>query len=363
MDALAVPAADAGVQWDDAALGEAVAAAGGYPYFLQQFGAATWELAPGPDITVADARNGIRLGQAILDGGFFRARWDRATATERLYMQAMAAGGESSRTPDVAARMGRAQRNLGPIRAGLIGKGLIYAPEYGIVAFTVPAMADFISRQVDADHTGPALRPTRSGMILRWLPNAHPNAVPGCCSTGVAPPGSRCCSAIWAAPLGASGTTVPGRSPKASTATTRHRFRGGAARVRRGTRPARTRRRTAAAGRRGAEEREGRHRLGHRGRPRSRDDHPGHVHHAVAAQVRPRAGIPGDRPSGLVRTWTTPAARMIAGQQPLVDRLPRLRRVPAARPSAPRYGRKHALSHLHPHRWSRSSHRGRTRVA
>ena len=76
-------------------------------------------------------------------------RWDRATATERLYMKAMAAGGDSSRTPDVAARMGREQRNLGPIRAGLIGKGLIYAPEYGVVAFTVPAMADFISRQVD----------------------------------------------------------------------------------------------------------------------------------------------------------------------------------------------------------------------
>jgi hypothetical protein len=149
LDALAVPAADIGVQWETAALEEAVAAAGGYPYFLQQFGSATWELAPGPDITVADARHGIRLGQAILDGGFFRARWDRATATERLYMKAMAAGGDSSRTPDVAARMGRDQRNLGPIRAGLIGKGLIYAPEYGVVAFTVPAMADFISRQVD----------------------------------------------------------------------------------------------------------------------------------------------------------------------------------------------------------------------
>lgn len=39
--------------------------------------------------------------------------------------------------------------SLGPTRAGLISKGLIYAPEYGVVAFTVPAMADFIQRQID----------------------------------------------------------------------------------------------------------------------------------------------------------------------------------------------------------------------
>lgn len=149
-EALAVPATDAGASWDDDALAEAVAAAGGYPYFLQQFGAATWELALGPAITLADARNGIRLGQAILDGGFFRARWDRATPTERRYMKAMSEdAGAGSRTPDVASRMGREMRSLGPIRAGLISKGLIYAPEYGVVAFTVPAMAEFITRQVD----------------------------------------------------------------------------------------------------------------------------------------------------------------------------------------------------------------------
>jgi hypothetical protein len=56
-------------------------------------------------------------------------------------------GDEFARTPDVANRMNRSQSNVGPIRAGLIGKGLIYAPEYGTVAFTVPGMAEFIRRQ------------------------------------------------------------------------------------------------------------------------------------------------------------------------------------------------------------------------
>jgi hypothetical protein len=120
-EALVIPAAAAGVAWDATAVDRTVDGAMGYPYFLQEFGAATWNSAAGPDITLQDAQNGIRLGQAILDGGFFRSRWDRATATERLYLRAMAVDAERmSRTQDVATRMERTHSNLGPIRAGLI---------------------------------------------------------------------------------------------------------------------------------------------------------------------------------------------------------------------------------------------------
>ncbi|MCL2781101.1 MAG: hypothetical protein FWD74_06370 [Actinomycetia bacterium] len=56
-------------------------------------------------------------------------------------------GEQPSRTAEVAGRTGRTQSNLGPVRAALIGKGLIYAPEYGRVAFTVPGMAGFVRRR------------------------------------------------------------------------------------------------------------------------------------------------------------------------------------------------------------------------
>jgi hypothetical protein len=146
--ALTEPAAETGVTWEADAVSAVLAEADGYPYFLQEFGSATWEQAIGPAIiTAADARNGIRLGQAVLDGGFFRSRWDRATPTERSYLVAMAADGEGpSQTADIATRMRRTQSNLGPIRAGLIGKGLVYPPEYGKIAFTVPGMAGFVQR-------------------------------------------------------------------------------------------------------------------------------------------------------------------------------------------------------------------------
>jgi hypothetical protein len=51
----------------------------------------------------------------------------------------------------VAERLGRSVSSLGPIRAGLIGKGLIYSPEHGYVDFTVPGMADFVTRIREAE--------------------------------------------------------------------------------------------------------------------------------------------------------------------------------------------------------------------
>ncbi len=60
----------------------------------------------------------------------------------------MAQDGDGGRTSgDVARRLGKKITSLGPVRANLISKGLIYAPEHGRVQFTGPGMSDFTSRQ------------------------------------------------------------------------------------------------------------------------------------------------------------------------------------------------------------------------
>jgi len=146
--ALIDPATVEDIGWDEDAITFLVQQTSGYPYFLQQFGQDTWNEAPGPAITLADARVGAARGRAALDDGFFRARWDRATRAEQRYLRAMATDGdEGSSSGDVATRLGRNVNSFGPVRANLISKGLIFAPEHGIVAFTVPGMADFIQRQ------------------------------------------------------------------------------------------------------------------------------------------------------------------------------------------------------------------------
>jgi len=150
--ALLDPAIEELVTWDGDASTAVLDASNGYPFFIQELGQATWEAASGPDtITFSDARVGIVEGRHRLDAGFFLSRWERATQAERAYLTVMAQDGDGpSLTKDIADRLNRATTSLGPTRANLIAKGLIFAPEHGRIAYTVPGMADFIKRQMQA---------------------------------------------------------------------------------------------------------------------------------------------------------------------------------------------------------------------
>jgi len=146
--ALARPAAGEHVTWDDDAVSYVVTETQGYPYFLQEYGQATWDAAKGRTLTYDDARVGAASGQAHLDAGFYRTRWERAAPAQRAYLEAMGQDGDGpSQSGEVAARLGKTPTGVGPIRDSLIKKGLIYAPEHGQVAYTVPGMAAFIARQ------------------------------------------------------------------------------------------------------------------------------------------------------------------------------------------------------------------------
>ncbi len=150
LKALLEPASDEGVEWETLAAEFVATETHGYPYFIQQFGQSTWEQAGQTPITLADARAGVASGLASLDAGFFRSRWDRATPVEKKYLKAMAVDGdEGSSAGDIAARLSKTVSALGPARANLINKGLIYSKEHGFVAFTVPGMAAFIQRLTD----------------------------------------------------------------------------------------------------------------------------------------------------------------------------------------------------------------------
>ena len=146
--ALTRPAQNERVKWTNEAVDIVVAAANGYPYFLQEYGSAAWDVATASPIDKGDAVEGIRIGKARLDDGFFRSRWERATPGEREYLAAMAVDGdEPSQSGEVARRLAKQPTQLGPVRAKLIAKGLVFAPAHGAIAFTVPGMAEFIARQ------------------------------------------------------------------------------------------------------------------------------------------------------------------------------------------------------------------------
>ena len=147
--ALAEPAAEEGAAFDSAALDRAVEVTGGYPYFLQELGYAVWGLAEGPTITAEDVDASLPLYESKLDSSFFRVRLDRATEMQRLYLRAMAdLGPEPQKAADVAHVMNRTSPQVAPTRAELISMGLLYTPEHGYAAFTVPHFDRFMHRAI-----------------------------------------------------------------------------------------------------------------------------------------------------------------------------------------------------------------------
>ena len=57
-------------------------------------------------------------------------------------------GPEPQRAADVAALMGRESPQVAPIRSQLIDMGLLYTPQHGYAAFTVPDFDTFMLRAV-----------------------------------------------------------------------------------------------------------------------------------------------------------------------------------------------------------------------
>jgi hypothetical protein len=145
--ALERPALARGVAFTDEALARIVAQTRGTPYFLQEWGKRAWDAAPASPITLADVDAASELAVAALDHSFFSMRFDRLTPGEKRYLRAMSDLGPGPHSSgDIAERAGRKVTSLAPTRNALIGKGMIWSPQHGDTAFTVPLFDAFMRR-------------------------------------------------------------------------------------------------------------------------------------------------------------------------------------------------------------------------
>lgn len=145
--AITKPAADLGVEFVPQAVDEIVQNTQGYPYFIQEWSKHTWDAAPKSPITVADVNTATTVTVAALDESFFKVRFDRCTPLEKRYLRAMAELGPGPhRSGDVADELGRKVNTLAPTRNQLILKGMVWSPNHGDTAFTVPLFDEFMRR-------------------------------------------------------------------------------------------------------------------------------------------------------------------------------------------------------------------------
>lgn len=120
----------------------------GYPFFLQEWASVVWNNAEGPSITLSDVEESYAETLALLDDGFFKVRIDRLTKAEVQFVKAMAHLGDGPYAmADIAKAMSRTLNSLGPARANIISKGMIYSTDHGYLDFSVPLFAEFMRRQ------------------------------------------------------------------------------------------------------------------------------------------------------------------------------------------------------------------------
>lgn len=145
--ALQDPLKATGVEFSEEALQEIFQLTQGYPYFLQEWGYQCWNHATERIITLELVKETTSEVIRRLDENFFRVRFDRLTPSEKNYLRAMAElGSDAHRSGKIAEILGVKLSTLGPVRAKLIKKGMIYSPVHGDMAFTVPLFDEFMKR-------------------------------------------------------------------------------------------------------------------------------------------------------------------------------------------------------------------------
>ncbi|MDN0076704.1 ATP-binding protein [Crenobacter sp. SG2303] len=143
------PVRQAGEEIEQAALAEIFRLTRGYPYFLQEWGYQAWNHAAASPISLAVVQATSAIVSERLDKNFFRVRFDRLTPREQKFLRAMAELGPGPhRTGDVADKLAVKVQSMGPVRASLIKKGMVYSPSHGDMAFTVPLFDEFMRRVI-----------------------------------------------------------------------------------------------------------------------------------------------------------------------------------------------------------------------
>lgn len=147
LDAIITPAKDENVVFERDAAQAVFEFTEGYPYFIQEYGRAAWNLAQGPAITLDDVRVAAEEVEVELDESFFETRVQRSTKEELRYMRAMAELGPSAQKASAVAEvLGKTSEQVAPLRSRLINKGLLYTPDFGYAKFTVPQFDRFMKR-------------------------------------------------------------------------------------------------------------------------------------------------------------------------------------------------------------------------
>ena len=145
-DALGIPLAGSGRSFAISLIGEIVEMTGGYPYFLQFFGAYICRSIASAQVTAADFRAVESSLLHELDLAFFDDRYEGASPTEQRVLEVMAREPGQLRLTRLRPRLGDVA-SLDLVVRRLVERGLIYRATRGTYDFALPLFRAYVRRR------------------------------------------------------------------------------------------------------------------------------------------------------------------------------------------------------------------------
>lgn len=143
-EALREPVLQAGMEWDEAALGVAVEACGGYPFMIQLVGRWCLRFSDEAVVSVDDAQRGVMKARTKLGSLVHGPALDDLSDVDRTFLAAMAVDDGPSRVADLAERMGVDANYVNQYRRRLIDAQMIEPVGRGTVSFSLPYLRDYL---------------------------------------------------------------------------------------------------------------------------------------------------------------------------------------------------------------------------
>lgn len=140
-----------GIECPDNILERAAIAAKGLPYLMQLIGYYLVQYSQDKRIVTEAAFSRAEKSALMdLDDNVFKPILAPLSDNDLLFLEAMAASADISRTAELQERLGDNGPALQPYRKRLIDAGIIEAPRRGELVFAVPYLADYIRRNSGA---------------------------------------------------------------------------------------------------------------------------------------------------------------------------------------------------------------------
>jgi hypothetical protein len=146
--ALSEPVDNLGVRFGQGALERVYRYTEGYPYFIQEYGRALWDMCDSGIILSTDVEVAEHEVRDLLDSSFFKVRTDKLNPDELSVLRGMAEIGDGPiEMNDILKQVKLASADYSDILERLSLRSMVYSPRFGYYDFAVPHFASYLRRR------------------------------------------------------------------------------------------------------------------------------------------------------------------------------------------------------------------------